>query len=166
MSVERYLDLFIKLELDRPLSDAEESRRAEELSDLWWTLSADEHAQIEAWHVSQPKAPALLDLEDIEPGALGVRRTVKGECMNFGDAITLLKQGKRVARTGWNGKGMWLRYVDLYSDKEFKVREIDPCVGTWLPFIVMKTADNKLVPWFASQTDVLANDWILVDDVG
>ena len=79
--------------------------------------------------------------------------------LDFGEALALLKGGKRVARAGWNGKGMWLRYVDLYTDAEFRVREIEPCTGSWLPFIAMKTVDNKMVPWLASQTDVLATDW-------
>lgn len=79
--------------------------------------------------------------------------------LTFGDAIERLKAGRRMARAGWNGKGMWLRRVDLYADSEFRVRELDPCVGTWIPFIVMKTVDNTLVPWLASQTDVLAEDW-------
>lgn len=80
--------------------------------------------------------------------------------MTFGEAIEALKTGRRVTRPGWNGKGMWLRLLDLYTDTEFTVTEHEPCEGTWLPFIVMKTADNKLVPWLASQTDVLAEDWL------
>jgi len=68
--------------------------------------------------------------------------------MDFGDAIVALKQGKRVSRTGWNGKGMWL---------ELQV----PDAGSkmTLPYVYMKTAQDDLVPWLASQTDVLAEDW-------
>lgn len=79
--------------------------------------------------------------------------------MDFGDAIRSLKKGQRVTRTGWNGKGMWLRHIDLYLDAEFRLVESGDSQGTWLPFIAMKTADNKLVPWLASQTDMLAEDW-------
>lgn len=79
--------------------------------------------------------------------------------MTFGEAIATMMDGERVCRAGWNGKGMWIRYVDLYSDAEFRVQEHEPCTGTWLPFIAMKTADNSLVPWLASQTDMLADDW-------
>lgn len=82
--------------------------------------------------------------------------------MSFGMAIERMRDGKRVARKGWNGKGMWVRLVDLFTDAEFRVSEREPCEGTWLPFIIMKTADNKLVPWLASQTDVLALDWEVV----
>lgn len=66
--------------------------------------------------------------------------------MTFGIALELLKKGVKVAREGWNGKGMWLRIV--IPDK------VD---------IGMETADNKLVPWLASQTDMLAEDWVIVE---
>ena len=82
--------------------------------------------------------------------------------LDFGAALNALRDGKRVQRAGWNGKGMWLRYVDLYNDKEFSLRESSEAVGTWLPFIAMKTADNGLVPWVTSQADVLARDWRVV----
>ena len=69
--------------------------------------------------------------------------------MNFGQAIEALKAGDRVARTGWNGRGMWLALQrDMYS----KMR---------LPYIYMSTAQGDLVPWLASQTDMLAEDWEL-----
>jgi len=79
--------------------------------------------------------------------------------MTFGEAVEKMKAGERMTRKGWNGRGMWVRHVDLYSDPEFRVREINPCEGTWLPFLVMKTVGNQLIPWLASQTDVLADDW-------
>jgi hypothetical protein len=70
------------------------------------------------------------------------------EGLSFGDAIVALKAGKKVARAGWNGKGMWLalQVPDAHSKMS-------------LPYIYMKTADDKLVPWLASQTDMLADDW-------
>ena len=80
--------------------------------------------------------------------------------MNFGQALEQLKQGAKVAREGWNGKGMWLGLVDTgYYDVGCSVvGEID----SLLPWIGMKTADNKFVPWLASQTDVLAEDWQII----
>ena len=83
---------------------------------------------------------------------------------SFGRAVELLKQGQRVARKGWNGKGMF-----LLSVKGTCVTEpINDCCGdpqeVGLPVldaIYMKTADNKLVPWLASQTDVLSEDWVI-----
>jgi hypothetical protein len=72
------------------------------------------------------------------------------ELLTFGQAIELLKFGVRVSRIGWNGKGMWLKLQ--LPDEHSKMS---------LPYIYMKTADNKLVPWLASQTDVLAEDWVV-----
>lgn len=83
--------------------------------------------------------------------------------MSFGTAVEMLKRGHLMARRGWNGRGMWIRRVDLYNDPDFSVRENGTARGTWLPFIAMKTVDNGLVPWLASQTDVLAHDWIEVE---
>lgn len=82
--------------------------------------------------------------------------------MDFGDAIRALKRGKRVARAGWNGKGMWLAYV---SAEAYDVGT-KTMVGAdaLLPWIGMKTADNGFVPWLANQTDMLAEDWGLVED--
>ena len=81
--------------------------------------------------------------------------------VSFGHAIELLKGGHRVARSGWNGKGMWLGLVNTgYYDVGCSVvNDID----SLLPWIGMKTADNKFVPWLASQTDVLAEDWQIVE---
>ena len=79
--------------------------------------------------------------------------------MSFGQAVELLKLGERVARKGWNGKGMWLRIVIPGTDSN----NLDFNLGMeCLPYLEMKTADNKLVPWLASQTDILAEDWEIV----
>lgn len=68
--------------------------------------------------------------------------------MDFGRALALLKRGRVVTRTGWNGKGMWL---DLQlPDQHSKMTRA---------YIYMSTADGGLVPWVASQTDLLASDW-------
>jgi hypothetical protein len=72
--------------------------------------------------------------------------------MNFGQALNLLTAGKMVARTGWNGKGMWLALQS--PDENSKMT---------LPYIYMKTAQGHLVPWLASQTDILAVDWVEVE---
>lgn len=71
--------------------------------------------------------------------------------MLFEEALPALRGGQRVARAGWNGKGMWiaLQKPDTHSKMS-------------LPYIYMKTADDHLVPWLASQTDLLAPDWVLV----
>jgi hypothetical protein len=82
-----------------------------------------------------------------------------GGGLTFGDALELLKSGKKVARNGWNGKGMWLKLVstELAESVAFQYEALNA-----LPWIGMKTADNKFVPWLASQTDVLAEDWVVI----
>lgn len=79
--------------------------------------------------------------------------------MNFSEALKCLKQGAKLTRDGWNGKNMWICLVT----SEFEVSQLgtdeqSPLPG-YLPFLVMFTADKKLVPWLASHTDILANDW-------
>jgi Protein of unknown function (DUF2829) len=86
--------------------------------------------------------------------------------MNFGQALELLKDGKKVERQGWNEGGMFLFLV---PGSTFKVNRA-PLLGiypegteiSYLPHIDMKTAQGNVVPWLASQTDVLAEDWQMV----
>ena len=95
-----------------------------------------------------------------------------GETGDFGQAIASLKAGKKVARKGWNGKGMylWLKLGNTIQKdwcKDPMLLEVCEANGgsvEGLPTICMKTADNKILTgWLASQTDMLANDWILVE---
>lgn len=81
--------------------------------------------------------------------------------MNFGQAIEALKEGKRVARKGWNGKGIYLELQ--IPDEHSKMT---------LPYIYIVTsrlettnpdAPKGVVPWLASQTDMLSDDWIVVE---
>jgi hypothetical protein len=80
--------------------------------------------------------------------------------MTFGHAIEAMKLGKKVARAGWNGKGMWLVIIQLGNAMHTSatgIFDMLPCIG-------MKTADDKMCPgWLASQTDMLAEDWQIVD---
>ncbi|MNM07339.1 hypothetical protein D3C81_173810 [compost metagenome] len=76
--------------------------------------------------------------------------------MNFGQAVELLKNGKKVGRVGWNGKGMWLVLVNA---RNYTVDAVRSGSHSVLPFIGMKTASDEFVPWLASQTDMLAEDW-------
>lgn len=68
--------------------------------------------------------------------------------LSFGAALEALKAGHRVSRAGWNGKGMWLALQT--PDDHSKMRR---------PYIYMSPVDGELVPWLASQTDMLADDW-------
>lgn len=85
--------------------------------------------------------------------------------MKFGQAIEVLKAGGKVARQGWNGKGMFLYYVPAAAyppstDIAKKAFNGEPV--PYSAYIAMKTAQNNVVPWLASQTDVLAEDWEIV----
>jgi len=80
---------------------------------------------------------------------------------NFGDALLSLKAGKKVARSGWNGKGIYI-----------KLQEPDENSYMSSPYIFIDTTglitDNKdapksRVPWLASQTDMLSEDWVVVE---
>lgn len=93
--------------------------------------------------------------------------------MNFGQALQHLKEGKKVARQGWNGKGMWLVLVP--GSENIKPRAGTPYSNAGLteeiqilPHIDMYTTDSSgrramLPGWLASQTDMLSEDWTLVD---
>lgn len=70
------------------------------------------------------------------------------EKRDFGWALDKLKAGGNVCRAGWNGDGMWLRLQ--LPDANSKMT---------LPYIYMSTAQGGLVPWLASQTDLLSEDW-------
>lgn len=81
--------------------------------------------------------------------------------MDFSQALDELKKGNRVARQGWNGKGMWLKLVPADEWRTYVRTDVSQVVER-LPWIGMKTADNKFVPWLCSQTDMLAEDWVFL----
>lgn len=86
--------------------------------------------------------------------------------MNFSQALEQIKEGKRVSREGWNGKGMFLFLV---PGSTFKVSR-PPLLGIYEEgteikyhaHVDMKTADGMIVPWLCSQTDLLSDDWGVV----
>ncbi len=83
--------------------------------------------------------------------------------MNFGQAIETLKAGGMVQRAGWNGKGMHLYLEDMLMHKirggvfKSETRKYEPGICMW-------TAQQTHQPgWLASQADMLADDWQVVD---
>lgn len=95
--------------------------------------------------------------------------------MSFGHAIVALEAGHKVSREGWNGKGMFLYYVSAnsypaqtdvakayWADKATSFTENNIPKVPYGAYIAMKTAQENVVPWLASQTDVLAKDWGIV----
>lgn len=116
-------------------------------SDLLWVMNGE-------WEVVED------DQQAAEPAAVPVPN------FSFSVALDYLKEGKKVAREGWNGKGMFLFLAD---DIEFSTAADLSCVkelegDLTCQSIVLKTADNKfVVGWLASQTDMLADDWNIVE---
>lgn len=93
--------------------------------------------------------------------------------MDIGDAVRAMKDGKRVARQGWNGKDMWLAYSPgnralpasaFWSEANARYADSQPGQRVEvLPCATMKTADGKIVMgWLASQADLFAEDWFIV----
>jgi len=97
--------------------------------------------------------------------AKGGRRRV----MTFGEAIEQAKQGERIRREGWNGKGMWVAFGpgSAVAPDEIAIyfrRLSEPKVRIVEDFFVMFTARGTLQPgWLASQADMLADDWQVVE---
>lgn len=88
---------------------------------------------------------------------------------DFQWALSMLKMGNKVARTGWNGKGMFLFLVpgSTFDVNRAPLLGIYP-EGTRIQYhshIDMRTAQGYVVPWLASQTDLLTNDWVEANDV-
>ena len=131
-----------------------------------WIAPANENAAAEGYHVVYPDG-----YESWCPKAQfeAAGRPIEG--MTFGMAIEAMKQGMKVARRGWNGKGMYLwllpatdvkkewchdpRLVEAMGD-----RDTLPCLGSIRMFTATK---EVLTGWLASQTDMLSEDWCIVE---
>lgn len=86
-----------------------------------------------------------------EPAEKVAEETTDRVPMDLGHALGILRNGGRVSRLGWNGKG---QYLGLQVPDEQSMNT--------LPYIFIITVDEKRVPWVASQSDLLATDWIRV----
>lgn len=90
--------------------------------------------------------------------------------MDFGQALRALKGGRKVQRDGWNGKGMWVALQRGYPDGVGINANTAEATGLpegtvcrFGPYLMLRAADGVFVPWVASQTDVLAEDWQVVE---
>ena len=133
-----------------------------------WTLPADEDGNdagflVEYIDGGKANHPDHAGYISWSPQDVFIRayRPISG--MTFGLALEALKMGKKVARAGWNGKGLTLRLVGIGN-----LTHAENEIST-LPYIVIcypsdaKTTPNAVVPWLASQTDMLAEDWRIVE---
>lgn len=84
--------------------------------------------------------------------------------MDFSKALKELKDGKALHRSGWSGQGQFIYYVpEGKYEPQTKIDE--KTFGKEVPYaayIAMKTNENTVVPWLASQTDLLAEDWLVI----
>lgn len=87
--------------------------------------------------------------------------------MDFGSALHALRNGHKVTRSGWNGRGMFIYLVPAAAYPASRntagtmLGEFPEDMVPYREYIAMKTAQNDVVPWVASQTDMLAVDWEL-----
>ncbi|MFI6814443.1 DUF2829 domain-containing protein [Nonomuraea sp. NPDC050328] len=86
--------------------------------------------------------------------------------MDFSEALDQLMRGNRMNRRGWNGRGMYVVLQHGYPDgipinanTAAATGLPEGTVCKFRPYLMMKTVDDEFVPWVASQTDILANDW-------
>ena len=88
------------------------------------------------------------------------------EHFGIGKAVEMMKDGKKVARKGWNGKNMFLYYVpaNAYAPCTDIAKKLvnDEGKVPYGAYVAMKTVDGTVVPWLCSQTDLLAEDWYIV----
>lgn len=143
-----------------------------------WELPADEDGSDEGYLVEyvdggQANTDQFKGYVSWSPKEVFERAYKASGEMSFGDAIVMLKAGFKVARSGWNGKGMWLILVPGSEN-------IKPVAGTpysnaglteeiqILPHIDMYTVDSTgrramLPGWLASQSDMISEDWVVVE---
>lgn len=143
-----------------------------------WALPADENGDDDGYLVEymdggKANHPGYEGYISWSPADVFERsyRPYKG--MDFGNALAALKMGLKVARTGWNGKGMWL--ILVAGTPNAALREGTPyreALGQEsceiLPHIDMWTTNAEgrramLPGWLASQTDMLAEDWQIIE---
>ena len=148
-----------------------------------WEVPADENPADDGYLVEyldggKPNHPGHAGYISWSPKDVFERAYCEvGQGLSFGDALKALKAGRRVARTGWNGKGMWLSLScapggdaaagrreiaaeNFWSSNNSEYARKNGGSAVVLPCITMKTVTGEiLMGWLASQTDMLAEDW-------
>jgi hypothetical protein len=153
------------------LINAKPMTRAEYNAFRGWELPADENGADEGFlveYVDGGKANTTdyAGYVSWSPKDVFARAYQLTDGMTFGMAVEAMKQGFKVARDGWNGKGMFVYYVqaNYYQATSPAAKSFygDNSMVPYRAYIAMKTVDNDVVPWVASQSDILANDWNIV----
>lgn len=137
-----------------------------------WTLPADENGADEGYLVEyvdggKGNTDHYAGYVSWSPADVFDRAYRPCEGMTFGQAIEAMKDGQKVARAGWNGKGQWLTYVGTgFYDVGMSIvnphHDMDKILRL-RPWIGIKTVDDQFMPWLASQSDMLSDDWRFVE---
>lgn len=113
--------------------------------------SKPNHEQFRGYISWSPRAAFEDSYRDVDRGC------------TFGHAVELLKAGFKLARKGWNGNGMYIEYV---AAEEWNSSSLErPGFADELkphPWLGIKTVNDQFMPWVPSQSDVLAEDWIIL----
>jgi len=162
----------MKRYLGTKLINAKQMTRKEYNDFRGWELPADENGDDEGYlveYIDSPNAntPEYGGYVSWSPKDVFEMAYREVEGLSFGLAIEAIKKGFKVARKGWNGKGM---FIFLVPGSTFSVNR-PPLLGiypegtviSYQSHIDMKTATGEIVPWLASQSDVLEDDWEIVD---
>lgn len=140
-----------------------------------WELPSDEDGADEGYLVEytdggKPNHPDHAGYISWSPKEQFDNAYRKTDGLSFGMAVEALKLGERVARSGWNGKGMWLVLDPGSIVSEARVGSAYHRAGITGAFAInghidMKTATGEMQPgWLASQTDMLADDWQIISE--
>lgn len=154
---------------------AEPMTRAEYNKFRGWDLPSDENGADEGYLVEyldggKPNIEGRVGYVSWSPKEQFEKAYKSTNAMSFGHAIVALKEGRKVVRSGWNGKGMFLYYVPA-NKYPANGNTLGTMKGVFpddmVPYgayIAMKTAQDNVVPWLASQTDLLAEDWAVLSN--
>jgi len=143
----------------------------QEYNDLrGWTVPADENPDdagylVEYTDGGQANHPDYAGYISWSPKAVFERAYNPNGSLTFGDALVLLKQGKRISRAGWNGKGMfvYMVLVDSYPAQTDADRDCFGEVVLYNPYMAIKNVDHTVSTWVPSVNDALAEDWMILD---
>ena len=160
----------MKTYIGTKLVRSEPMNRAEYNEFRGWQLPADENGADDGYLVEyldggKPNTSTHAGYVSWSPKEQHEAAYRETSGMSFGLAVEAMKKGSKVARAGWNGKGMWLALIEGDMWGIGGTAPYDVPGGAHIdhaPFIGMRTADRKFVPWLASQTDMLADDWAIL----
>ena len=130
-----------------------------------WTIPANENPADEGYLVKYPDG-----YESWSPKEVFEEAYRETDGMNFGLAIEAAKKGKKISRRGWNGKRMYVIYRTGYPEGIPCNKNTADAVGIpegtlfkVRPYLQMKCVDDTFQMWLASQSDILADDWYIVE---